>query len=105
MGLVMAGFLAIVVIVVLIWVFSLQKSASADREELARQEAEEAEKKRQAEAEAQLLRKGVALRCMGCGAQFRGPLSDEGCPKCHIRSLVVTESEYRKSQQENKTSE
>lgn len=103
MGIVLAGFLALAVIVAVVWALSLQKSAASDRAEIARQEAEQEARQRAAEEEAKLMRKGVRLHCMSCGADFTGPLPDEGCPQCHIRSLVVTEAEFRKTQPENQS--
>lgn len=99
MGFVMAGFTAILVVVFVIWLLSLAKSRSADRTEKAREDAEEAERRRRQQEEARLRTIGVRLHCMGCGLDFLGPLTDDGCPNCHLQSLVVTEDEFHRTQQ------
>ncbi len=75
MGLLLAGF----------WVWSVRQSVTRDRAE-----AEKA--KEQAEREARLHRKGERLRCLSCEKTFRGPLSETGCPRCHLSSFVVPEA-------------
>ena len=35
---------------------------------------------------------GMRLICLGCEARFLGPLTDAGCPGCHLLSLVVAET-------------
>jgi len=100
MGFVMAGLAAVLVVVAVVWLLSLKKSASLDRDEAVRSQAAAAEAARRAEEEAKLYREGESLHCLGCGAEFPGPLSDEGCPKCHIASLVVTEAQFRADQQQ-----
>ena len=44
-----------------------------------------------AEEEARKYQPGVRLRCLGCETRFPGPLSDLGCPQCHLLSLIVVE--------------
>jgi hypothetical protein len=92
----MAAFVLIVLLVAVVWSLCLRKSVEEDRaaaEEAAR-EAEEREKRE--EDEARLRRKGEPLRCLGCGAIFKGPLPDDGCPQCHVASLVVSERAHGK---------
>lgn len=36
---------------------------------------------------------GARLICLGCETRFPGPLTDAGCPQCHLLSLVVVAEE------------
>lgn len=98
MGFVMAAFVAILIIVVVVWLLSLTKSRSADNAESVRKQAEEAERRRKDAEEAYMNRKGSRLHCMGCGLDFLGPLADDGCPHCHVRSLVISQAEFQRTQ-------
>ncbi len=99
MGLVLEGFFALAVVVALAWQWSLRSSVGKDIE-AARQAAEQKTKARERERQtARLYRTEEPLRCLGCGARFGGPLGANGCPKCHLAVLVVTEDEYQRGQQ------
>lgn len=99
MGLVLEGFLALAVVVALVWQWSLRSSVGKDIE-AARHAAEQRVKARErARQTARLYRTEEPLRCLGCGASFGGPLGARGCPKCHLAVLVVTEKEYERGQQ------
>ena len=50
-----------------------------------------------AEKEARLYQADVPLICLGCETRFVGPLSSDGCPNCHLSSLVVTQEEHTKN--------
>lgn len=41
--------------------------------------------------EARKYQAGARLVCLSCDTHFTGPLTDTGCPMCHLASLVVTE--------------
>ena len=98
MEFVMGGVFALGLGLVLFWAWSLSVSTRRDRQE-AEERAREAQERRDREArEARLRRRGAALQCLGCGHKFPGPLTDDGCPQCHLAALVVTEAEARKEQ-------
>lgn len=99
MGLVIEGLFALAVVLVALWLWSLRGSVVRDRAETQRQRQEEQDARERTEREARLYRKGVKLRCLGCGAAFIGPLPDTGCPQCHLASFVVTERDYQREQQ------
>lgn len=96
MALVIDGLLVLAIIVAVVWLWGLKNSAAGDAAAAREREREADEVKRQAEREKHLARTGERLRCLGCDADFRGPLTDTGCPQCHLSSLVVTEDEYRR---------
>lgn len=99
MGLVIEGLFALALIVVALWLWSLRSSVAQDQAERQRIQIEAQQARERAAREARLYRKGEKLRCLGCEAQFLGPLPDTGCPQCHIASLVVTEREYQQGKQ------
>ena len=98
MEFVMGGLVALGVALLGFWAWSLSASARRDREEAQQREREEQERQERTAREARLRRRGVPLECLGCGHRFRGPLTDDGCPQCHLAALVVTEAEARKEQ-------
>lgn len=98
MELVMGGFFTLGLVLVGLWAWSLAASARRDRQEAQAREREAQEKRERAAREARLYRRGERLQCLGCGHTFLGPLTDEGCPQCHLAALVVTEAEARKEQ-------
>lgn len=98
MGLVIEGLFALAVILVALWLWSLRDSVVKDRAASEQRRREEEAARERAAREARLYRTGEALRCLGCGATFAGPLSDTGCPQCHLASFVVTERDYQREQ-------
>ena len=100
MGLVIEGLFALGVILLALWLWSLRGSVQKDQAEARRRRTEEQAAQEQTRREAKLYRKGVKLRCLGCGATFLGPLPDTGCPQCHLASLVVTERDFERDQQD-----
>ncbi len=100
MGLVMEGLFALGVILVALWLWSLRGSLVRDQAEARKRRAEEQAAQERAKRDARLYRKGEKLRCLGCGARFLGPLPDTGCPQCHLASLVVTERDFARDQQD-----
>ena len=86
MELVMGGLSALAIVLIVLWALSLKSSVAHDREAAAERE-----------RAARLYQKGVRLRCLGCGQKFGGPLTNAGCPKCHLAAFVVTEADYKES--------
>ena len=86
MELVMGGLSALAIIVLILWALSLKSSVARDREAAERRQ-----------REALLYQAGVNLHCLGCGKTFMGPLTDAGCPHCHLAALVVTEADYKEN--------
>lgn len=95
MQMVMDGILALGLLLAGFWVWSLRGSIARDRAETQRLQKQAEERKAQAEREARLQRRGERLRCLSCDKAFRGPLLPTGCPRCHLASFVVPESEVR----------
>jgi hypothetical protein len=92
MQLVFDGLFTLGAAFVALWLWSLRGSVVQDQAK-AKKEAKTA--REQAEREARLRRKGEPLRCLGCEKKFRGPLSENGCPRCHSASFVMPEAEYQ----------
>lgn len=67
------------------------QSAKKDREADARKLAQVQKEQAAAQEEGRKYQPGVRLLCLGCETRFLGPLTDAGCPHCHLLSLVVTE--------------
>jgi hypothetical protein len=80
------------------WITSVVRSAMADRRVAL---IAEAEARKLAEREASLQRPGEPLRCLNCDASFVGPLTDDGCPNCHLTTLVVPAAEYEQRSRES----
>ncbi len=99
MQLVFDGMLTCGIVLVGLWLWSLRGSVTRDKTEaeIARREANE-----KAVREARLARKGEPLRCVSCDKKFRGPLTDLGCPHCHLASFVLPEAEYQEKMQQEK---
>lgn len=95
MGLIIEGLVALCLALLVFWLLSLRSSAARDRAEAQRRQTQEQEARDRAEREARLYRQGEKLRCLGCEKTFTGPLSDTGCPHCHLSALVVPESDPR----------
>ena len=91
MQLVFDGLFTLGAAFVALWLWSLRGSVVRDQTE-AEKEAKAA--RELAEREARLRRKGEQLRCLGCDKKFRGPLTENGCPRCHSASFVMPEAEY-----------
>ena len=70
-------------------------SVRKDRAEAGRKAAEAQQAQDAAAEEARKYQAGVRLICLGCETRFRGPLTDAGCPQCHLLSLVVAETNYK----------
>lgn len=68
------------------------KSARKDRED--EEAKQDAARRDQAAAreEARKYRNGTPLVCLACSSQFIGPLTELGCPRCHLSSFVVTDT-------------
>lgn len=96
MQLVFDGMLTCGIVLVGLWLWSLRGSITRDKTEaeIARRESRE-----KAVREARLARKGEPLRCVSCEKTFRGPLTDRGCPHCHLASFVLPEAEYQEKRE------
>jgi len=94
MGLVLEGFLALAVIVTLAWLWTVRGSVGKDAEMARQASVQAAQARERAAREARLYRTGEPLHCLGCDTRFFGPLGEDGCPKCHLAALVVTEDEF-----------
>ena len=95
MEFVMGGLVALGLVLFALWAWSLAASARRDRQQAEARAREEQERQALAEREARLRRKGERLQCLGCGHKFLGPLTDDGCPQCHLLALVVTRAEAK----------
>ena len=93
MEMVMDGLLALGLIFAGLWIWSLRGSVSRDQSEARKRDTEAEAAAAQAVREAKLQRKGERLRCLSCGKAFRGPLPQNGCPRCHLASFVVPQSD------------
>lgn len=93
MGLVLGALTTIALVGAVIWAIFLFRSEAADREAA---RIADAEARRRAELDAALERPGEPLHCMNCDTDFPGPLPDTGCPNCHLATLVVPQSQYRR---------
>ena len=71
------------------------KSARKDRDDNMRKSAQAVSEASVALEEARKYQPGARLLCLGCETRFSGPLTEAGCPHCHLVSLVVTESKER----------
>lgn len=99
MGLVIEGMFALAAVLALAWLWTMRGSVGRDMEAQKRQAVQVKQVQERMAREAKLYQPGVALRCLGCDARFVGPLSETGCPQCHLASLVVTEDECRSGRQ------
>lgn len=70
------------------------QSARKDRKDGKKRDAQAAEKRMAASEEARKHRPGTRLVCLGCGTQFPSPLTDAGCPQCHLSVLVMTKAQF-----------
>jgi Zn finger protein HypA/HybF involved in hydrogenase expression len=73
------------------WVFGISKSR--DQRELDAQLRAQKEEKLKAEREARRYEPGVKLVCLSCETRFDGPLTSDGCPNCHLSTLVISQDE------------
>ncbi len=69
------------------------QSAKKDREAAARKAAQARQEQAAAQEESRKHQPGARLICLGCETRFPGPLTDAGCPHCHLLSLVVVAEE------------
>lgn len=67
------------------------QSAKKDRVAAAQKLAQSQKEQEATRDESRKYQPGVRLLCLGCETRFLGPLTDAGCPRCHLLSLVVTE--------------
>ena len=95
MEFVMGGLFALGIVLLALWAWSLAASARRDRQEAEARAREEQERHAREAQEARMRRKGERLQCLGCGRKFLGPLTDDGCPQCHLSALVVTQAEAK----------
>ncbi|MGO8671117.1 MAG: hypothetical protein ACLQVD_07115 [Capsulimonadaceae bacterium] len=86
MELLFAGLFTVGVAVVGVWLSLYSRSLRADR---IAAERETEERRRLDETEARLRKAGEPLLCLSCGAEFVGPLPEDGCPACHLSGMVV----------------
>lgn len=86
MALVIEALFSMGLLIAVIWAVSLWRSASRDRAAAA-DALEKAE--REAAMEAAVAAPGKRLHCMNCDHQFIGPMPEDGCPNCHLSTLVV----------------
>ena len=100
MQIVMEGLLALGLLLAGLWFWSVRGSVARDQAEAQRRQKQEDEQRAQAEREARLGRKGERLRCLSCDTAFRGPLPEDGCPRCHLAAFVVPEAEQKKKTKE-----
>ena len=93
MGVVIGDLVLLLVLVSVIGALFLKQSKSKDNVEAKA----EREKRRQAmlkaQREAKRYAEGTPLVCLNCDTKFKGPLTNTGCPKCHMTTLVMTEEE------------
>lgn len=99
MGLVLEGLFALALIAAAVWLWSVRGSVTKDADDARQQAARDTQARARAQREARLYASGVLLRCLGCDLQFAGPLAEDGCPQCHLASLVVAEDEYQAGRQ------
>ena len=79
--------------------FFFLKSASRDREAAKQKEASTRRKQAAAQEEARKYQEGTPLVCLSCNTQFCGPLTEAGCPKCRLSSLVMTKTQRREAEE------
>ena len=99
MGLVIEGLFALALALVLLWLLSLYHSLTQDRLKTAEELRQQQEAEKRTEREARLLRPAEPLQCLSCGTVFAGPLSDTGCPQCHLASFVVPAADTQETSQ------
>jgi hypothetical protein len=93
MGFILLTIIAILLVYVIFWGFSLWESVQRDKSE-AKQASVEAKLATERLAKDNLrYTPGVALICLDCNHRFSGPLTDSGCPNCHREALVVLATE------------
>ncbi len=68
-------------------------SARKDRTAAEKKAIQTAREQAAAREENRKYQPGARLICLGCETRFPGPLSDAGCPRCHLLSLVVVAEE------------
>ena len=67
------------------------QSAKKDREAAVLKEKRVKQEQAAAFEERRKYQPGMRLICLGCEARFLGPLTDAGCPRCHLSSFIVVE--------------
>ena len=77
--------------------WSRRQDVQAERQRIAQEQDSRAE----AAEEDRKFHPGAALVCLGCGTHFPSPLTDLGCPSCHLSTLVLTETQYAQTHDES----
>src|SRR5262249_27507305 len=82
MPFVLPGILFIGFIAIILWALFFR--ATVQHERIVRNA-----RRREADFERLLSTPNEPLYCVACQEAFRGPLDAFGCPRCHIRALVI----------------
>jgi hypothetical protein len=96
MGIVIGDLLVLLTLAGVGGFFIYTKSERRDRHQQQKLRETEAEALKKAEMDAKRYEAGIPLICLGCETRFLGPLSGDGCPNCHVLSLVVTQDQITK---------
>lgn len=91
MGPLLEALFALAVVVAGVWFVIVARTEAAERQEA---ELAAAEKERRRRHDEKIDIPGEPLRCLNCDTCFEGPVTDDGCPSCHLATLIVTEEEY-----------
>ncbi len=97
MGTVTFDLFAVILLVSFLLVYLLKISRNRDRQEILDRQRRTADEQQLHENIAKLYQAGIPLICLGCNTRFEGPMPSDGCPQCHMSTLVVTMDEYNKS--------
>lgn len=79
---VLPGILLIGFVLLILWALFFRKTVENEQ-------SQEDARRREAEIEGWLSTPNEPLYCASCEQAFRGPLSADGCPHCHSRTLVI----------------
>ena len=94
MELVVASFVAAVVIALVVWLLIVSRAVEADSAKDRAAKQEQAVIDRALDRDRRMRLSGSPIRCLGCNTTFNGPLTDAGCPNCHSAAFVIPEDEY-----------
>ena len=83
---VLPGILLIGFVLLLVWALFFRTTIQKEQNQA--RLCEDA-RRREAEIEGWLSAPNEPLYCAACEQAFRGPLSADGCPRCHSRALVI----------------
>jgi len=89
------GLVVLLFIVIALWYTAWQRSRNEARATAQEQARLDAERQAREVLDARLRQVNASLTCLGCGLTFTGPLTDAGCPGCHLASLVVPAEQER----------